>query len=67
MGRNKMNHPTGLKEVYHELLMSLLGKEALVERWWVTKNKAFDMITPLEMYADDPERVKQYLKNQFSL
>ena len=62
-----MNHPTGLKEAYHQLLMSLLGKEALVERWWVTKNKAFDMITPLEMYADDPERVKKYLKNQFSL
>ena len=57
--------PTSLKEVYHELLMALLGKESLVERWWVTKNKEFDMITPLEMYADDPERVKQYLRNQF--
>jgi hypothetical protein len=60
-----MNHPKGLKETYHNLLMSLLGKEALVERWWVSRNAAFDMKTPLDMYAEHPERVDQYIKDQF--
>ena len=54
-----------MKEKYDKLLMALLGKEALVEKWWVSKNKAFDMKTPLEMYAEDPNRVDKYLKDQF--
>lgn len=55
-----------MKSKYDRLLMALLGKEALVERWWVSKNKAFDMKTPLEMYAENANRVDQYLKDQFS-
>jgi hypothetical protein len=55
-----------MKSKYDRLLMALLGKEALVERWWVSKNKAFDMKTPLEMYAEDVNRVDQYIKGQFS-
>ena len=55
-----------MKSKYDRLLMSLLGKESLVERWWVSKNKAFDMKTPLEMYAENANRVDQYLKDQFS-
>jgi len=55
-----------IKSKYDGLLMALLGKEALVERWWVSKNKAFDMKTPLEMYAEDANRVDQYLKNQLN-
>lgn len=55
-----------MKSKYDGLLMALLGKEALVERWWVSKNKAFDMKTPLEMYAEDANRVDQYLKNQLN-
>ena len=55
-----------MKSKYDKLLMSLLGKEALVERWWVSKNKAFEMKTPLEMYAEDANRVDQYIKGQFS-
>jgi hypothetical protein len=55
-----------MKSKYDGLLMSLLGKEVLVERWWVSKNKAFDMKTPLEMYAENANRVDQYLKDQFS-
>jgi hypothetical protein len=55
-----------MKEKYNKLLMPLLGKESLVERWWVSKNKAFDMKTPLEMFAEDANRVDQYIKDQFS-
>jgi hypothetical protein len=55
-----------MKSKYDKLLMALLGKESLVERWWVSKNKAFDMKTPLEMYAEDANRVDQYLKAQLS-
>jgi hypothetical protein len=55
-----------MKSKYDKLLMALLGKESLVERWWVSKNKAFDMKTPLEMYAEDAERVDRYIKDQFS-
>jgi len=55
-----------MKSKYDRLLMALLGKEALVERWWVSKNKAFDMKTPLEMYAENANRVDQYLKNQLN-
>jgi hypothetical protein len=55
-----------MKQKYNKLLMPLLGKEALVERWWVSKNKAFDMKTPLEMYAEDASRVDKYIKDQFS-
>lgn len=46
--------------------MALLGKESLVERWWISKNKAFDMKTPLEMYAEDMNRVDRYIKDQFT-
>jgi hypothetical protein len=55
-----------MKSKYDGLLMTLLGKETLVERWWVSKNKAFDMKTPLEMYAENANRVDQYIKDQFS-
>jgi hypothetical protein len=54
-----------MKAKYDKMLMALLGKESLVEKWWVSKNKAFDMKTPLEMYAEDSNRVDQYIKNQF--
>jgi len=54
-----------MKAKYDRILMSLLGKESLVEKWWVSKNKAFDMKTPLEMYAEDSNRVNQYIMDQF--
>jgi len=54
-----------MKAKYDKMLMALLGKESLVEKWWVSKNKAFDMKTPLEMYAEDLNRVDQYIKDQF--
>jgi hypothetical protein len=55
-----------MKSKYDRLLMALLGKEALVERWWISKNKAFDMKSPLEMYAEDVNRVDRYLKGQLN-
>jgi hypothetical protein len=55
-----------MKEKYNRLLMPLLGKESLIERWWVSKNKAFDMKTPLEMFAEDASRVDNYIKGQYS-
>lgn len=54
-----------MKSKYDRLLIALLGKEELIERWWISKNRAFDMKTPLEMYAENANRVDQYIKDQF--
>jgi hypothetical protein len=33
----------------------------LVEQWWQSKNRAFDMKTPKEQFDIDPEIVYTYL------
>ena len=48
------------------ILLSLLGSHELVNKWWVSKNKAFDNQTPEKMLAKDPQRVIQYVKAQLS-
>ncbi len=48
------------KEKCDMMLTSLVG-EKHVRIWWGTRNKAFDGVTPAEVFAIDPERVINYL------
>ena len=41
-----------------QILMSMLGSQDLVERWWTTPNKAFEMQCPEQV---DIELVKDYI------
>ena len=51
---------------YDRILYALLGSEELVQKWWVSPNKAFDEMTPIEMWNRDKDRVKKYLLAQLS-
>lgn len=48
----------------NRILLALLGKEEYVNQWWSSKNKAFDMRTPLDVYIDDPYKVSKYIIDQ---
>jgi hypothetical protein len=49
------------KQLCNSLLLSLLGKEHLVESWWTSPNKAFSNRTPNEQWTLAPEEVYEYL------
>ena len=51
---------------YDRILHALLGSNELVQKWWVSPNKAFDDISPIEMWNRDKDRVKKYLLAQLS-
>jgi hypothetical protein len=53
-----LNDRLVLLERLDEILMSMLGSQELVEQWWTTPNKAFDMRPP---EAADLMIVKDYL------
>lgn len=44
-------------------LFALLGSHYLVEDWWKSKNKAFEMKTPLEVWEEEggPKRIQDYV------
>jgi hypothetical protein len=44
----------------NEILRSLLGSDELIERWWLSPNKAFDMQLPDEMWHTTSGRNKVY-------
>lgn len=48
------------------MLLSLLGSHEMVNRWWVSKNKAFDNESPSDMLEKDPQRVINYVKGQLN-
>lgn len=52
-----------MKEKINILLMALLGSETLVDKWWKSPNKAFDLKTPDEIYQqpDGPNLVFKYV------
>ena len=54
------------KNKLNSILFSLLGSDELVERWWESPNKAFDMMTPDEMLDLNPDYVVKYLLDQLS-
>jgi hypothetical protein len=53
-------------EKYDRILYALLGSQELVQKWWASPNRAFNEITPIEMWDRDKDRVKNYLLGQLS-
>ena len=51
---------------YNRILHALLGSNELVQKWWSSSNKAFDDMTPSEMWDRDKDRVKNYLLAQLN-
>ena len=51
---------------YNRILYALLGSNELVQKWWSSPNKAFDDMTPNEMWDRDKDRVKNYLLAQLN-
>ena len=47
-----------LKRENDALLMAMLGSKELVEKWWHSPNKGFDMAHPADV---DPKQVQEYL------
>lgn len=47
------------------LLLRLLGTQELVDTWWKSENFAFDLMTPEDMWEQDPIRVMGYIEGQF--
>ncbi len=47
-----------LKRENDVLLFAMLGSKELVEQWWHSPNKGFDMAHPADV---DPKRVQEYL------
>jgi hypothetical protein len=52
-----------LKPALDQIVFSLVGSKDLCNRWWNSKNKAFDFETPKDVYSKDPQAVKKYLLN----
>ena len=53
-----------IKSNINQLLQPMLGRPELVDAWWDSKNKAFDMKTPDEVYqtgAEGRKRVYEYV------
>lgn len=53
------------KERLDRLLMSLLGDEDLVKRWWISPNLAFNGEHPEKVFDNDPPKVIEYILKQF--
>lgn len=50
----------------NEILESLLGRDNnnyILNKWWLSPNKAFDMHTPWSVFIKDPKKVYNYLLN----
>lgn len=47
-----------LKQENDALLFAMLGRQDLVEKWWHSPNKGFDMAHPADV---DSKRVQEYL------
>lgn len=50
-----------IKTALNECLMAMLGSEELVEVWWKSPNKAFEMMTPNAVWEEDYDRVRSYV------
>jgi hypothetical protein len=55
-----MNTNENLKRKCDILLEAMVGPN-LVDPWWQSKNRAFDMKTPKEQFDINPEVVYSYL------
>lgn len=48
----------------NNVLLGLLGSKTLVDKWWVSANKAFELDTPEYVYSKYPEHVTNYILRQ---
>lgn len=56
MSQNQpQSKPVVVKRTLDRILLGLLGRQELVDQWWVGANKAFDNKTPLEVYQSTEE------------
>jgi hypothetical protein len=55
-----------IKNKINVYLIAMLGSQELVSRWWVSPNKAFDMMTPLEMFDRNSNVVYTYVSTFLS-
>lgn len=46
------------KQIMDDMLFAMLGSDELVQLWWESPNKAFDMECPKDV---DEQKVHQYL------
>ena len=44
-------------------LLRILGSQELIDLWWITQNRAFNFLTPTEVFHKKPEKVKNYLSS----
>jgi hypothetical protein len=53
-----------MMETVDSILMSLLGSNVLIDKWWTNQNIALGLKTPLEeWYEGDPDKVYRYVIN----
>jgi hypothetical protein len=57
--RLKISRFWRMKQTMNEILLSLLGSQELVERWWATPNKAFDGEIPDDL-LHTPRKIEVY-------
>ena len=50
-----------MKQRLDGLLFAILGDAILVERWWHRPNKGLNDALPIDVYAVNPEAVKDYI------
>lgn len=48
-----------------EVLLNILGSKDLVDEWWRTPNKDFELKTPLEIWGLQPEKVARHVMNTY--
>ena len=49
-----------IKTQCNNLLRALVGENHM-DLWWNSRNKAFDLLTPAEIFELDPNKVLNYL------
>lgn len=45
------------------LVIAMLGKDN-APNWWASRNKAFDMQTPEDVWKTEPEKIYNYLMGE---
>lgn len=49
------------RERLNGILFAIMGDEHLLEQWWNRPNVVFDQQTPLAMFEQNPERVRDWV------
>ncbi len=52
-------------EALNKILLAMLGDARLLDMWWDGQNKAFNYLTPREIYQEDPEKVIRYVMEHY--